>query len=509
MIDLKDLTDRFAEIIGGIDFPSRINDCLFSDKKEAVFERYIDLVCGDLSTDNLQRIYQYYCADRENLNQDFTPTSIAKLCSRITETSGEVVWDICSGSGSLTIQKWVDFPDKLFVCMELDESVIPFLLFNLSIRNIKGWVVRKDILTNNIFEQYELIPGTKYSSIKEVKEIPDFIASSIVSNPPYNVHWNPPEGLFGDTRFFGKVTPPASNANFAFVMTAIEKLSENGRVAFVLPNGCLSSENEKECREYLLDNHLIERVISLPEKMFESTSIPVCVLVLSHGNNQVMMFDASNKCDQEERKQRGQFGGAAHEGRVYTKIVNVLPEDLIETLCTSTDDIEGFSKMVDISTIKENESNLTTKRYVGIEYSPEQHRPFKDIMNDINRIAKERSAIKVTCNETLAKETGLYELAIMDEQTSEIDLDKTFEILDGHYEKKRWITLTKSKVFKVESQDKDQWSFLLRLFIPQITQHVQFLNIEENRLLAEMRDALLPELMNPDSEISKKILSES
>ena len=43
---------------------------------------------GDLTVDWLQRIFQYYEADRQEKKQDYTPKSIAKLCAELTETGG-------------------------------------------------------------------------------------------------------------------------------------------------------------------------------------------------------------------------------------------------------------------------------------------------------------------------------------------------------------------------------------------------------------------------------------
>ena len=116
---------------------------------------------------------------------------------------------------------------------------------------------------------------------------------------------------------------------------------------------------------------------------------------------------------------------------------------------------------------------------------------------DINRIARERSVIKITCNETLAKQLGLYEVAQIETAKKDDGLNKTFELLGGRYESKRYITLSKKKnEFKVENQDEEVLSSLVNFFLPMWKQHMFYLNQEENRLLAELRDAMLPELMS-------------
>ena len=53
-----------------------INNVLHNkEKREKVFEEYSLIVEGDLETDNLQKIWQYYHADRKEKCQDYTPKS--------------------------------------------------------------------------------------------------------------------------------------------------------------------------------------------------------------------------------------------------------------------------------------------------------------------------------------------------------------------------------------------------------------------------------------------------
>lgn len=477
------------------------NDDLFSAvmgaaQDESTMSAYCDLVDGDLRTDELQKIFQYHYSDRKDKCQDFTPMSIAKLCAAETETDGNVVYDLCAGSGALTIQKWVKNPNKTFICEELDERVIPLLLFNMAVRNMNGYVIHRNALTLEPFECFRLVSDERFSKITRVDAPPDVQADEIVSNPPYNINWDAPTPLLADERFLNKPIPPSSNANFAFVLTALNRMKPGGRCAFILPCGILSSNPEREVREWLVDSGMVERVISLPDKMFESTSIPTCVMVFSHGNQKVKFFDCRKMAEQERRDQNGQFGGVSHENRTYHKTVNVLPDDLVFRLCGACGDIPGFSNEISNGEIAQNDYNLVCSRYISFQERESEHRPFTDIMADINRISRERSVIKITCNETFAKQIGLYEVAQLEEGKSDADLDKTFELLGGHYESRRYLTLTKSKMFKIENQDKEIWSSLINFFLPMWKQHVFYLNQEENRLLAELRDAMLPELMS-------------
>lgn len=477
------------------------NDDLFSavmnaTSDENAMSAYLELVNKDLCTDELQKIFQYYYADRKEKMQDYTPVSIAKLCAAETETGGGVVYDLCAGSGALTIQKWAQNPNKTFICEELDERVIPLLLFNMAVRNMSGYVIHRNALTLEMSECFQLSSGNMFSTIAKIDTPPEFQADEIVSNPPYNIKWDAPTPLLADDRFLNKPIPPASNGNFAFVLTALNRMKPDGRCAFVLPCGALSSNLERDVREYLVDAGLVERVITLPGGMFESTAIGTCIMVFSCGNQAVEFYDCRKMAEQEQRDQNGQFGGASHENRTYHKTVSVLPDDLIFRLCGACEDIPGFSNEISNDEISKNDYNMTCSRYISFQKQEIEHRPFADIMADINRISRERSVIKITCNEAFARQVGLYEVAQLEDGKDDAELNKTFELLGGHYESKRYITITKSKTFKIENQDKEIWSSLINFFIPMWKQHVFYLNQEENRLLEELRDSVLPDLMS-------------
>lgn len=498
-MELRELTKKVLSLFSASnpgELPAAIKRvCISNDF--SYYSRFCDLV-GDLGTDWMQMVFQFYLADRKEKKQDFTPKSICSLLSALTECSGGVVYDLCAGSGALTIQKWANGgANKTYICEEWDEQVIPILIFNMAVRNMDGYVVNRNALTLETKGVFKITKGNRFSTVEQIAQAPTIVANEIISNPPYNIKWDAPEPLTADSRFFMKPIPPASNANYAFVLSAISCMAENCRCAFVLPAGALSGAPEQEIREYLIDARLLERVISLPDRMFESTSIGTCVLVFSKGTDTVKMFDLRKKASQEQRDQNGQFGGASHENRTYHKTVNVLSDDVIASACGGCDDVPGFSKETSHEEIRANDYILAPSRYIRLEETEQSHRAYADIISDINRIARERSVVKLTMNETLAKQFGLYEVAQAEREGNDSSLNKLFSSLGGRYEGRRYLVLSKAKnEFKVENQDKDILSSLFTIFLPMWKQHVYFLNQEENRLLAELRDAMLPDLMS-------------
>lgn len=64
-------------------------------------------------------------------------------------------------------------------------------------------------------------------------------------------------------------------------------------------------------------------------------------------------------------------------------------------------------------------------------------------------------------------------------------------------ERQDYFTASKKKnEIKFENNSKEQLSSVLVMILQNWKQHIYYLNTEENRYLAELRDALLPELMS-------------
>lgn len=169
MIELLELKDKVLEIFQ-TDI-EHLGDSLLSaviENRTELYDQFCDIVENDLSVDWLQKIFQYYHADRKEKMQDYTPKSLADFMGLLIGDS-EVVVDMCAGSGALTIQRWVRNPDQKFRLLELDKKVIPYLLFNLAVRNIDASVCRTDVLCDEKYEQWRISKGGKYGHITYFK----------------------------------------------------------------------------------------------------------------------------------------------------------------------------------------------------------------------------------------------------------------------------------------------------------------------------------------------------
>ena len=164
MLELKELTNKTLEIFKCQNVDGLGEALMASMEDEDRLQAFSDLIGGDLSKDWMQMIFQYYEADRKDKKQDYTPQCLAQFLSRLVGESAETI-DLCCGSGALIIQRWAENPGTVFCCYEIDENVIPYLLFNLVIRNITATVYQRDVLQDEGRKAWKITKGTKYGKV--------------------------------------------------------------------------------------------------------------------------------------------------------------------------------------------------------------------------------------------------------------------------------------------------------------------------------------------------------
>ena len=323
---------------------------------------------------------------------------------------------------------------------------------------------------------------------------------SLISNPPYNLRWKPPELAGFLPQYAGYEMPPDSNANMAFVLAALNWIED--RAVILLPNNVLSSgqNQEKSIRQQLICQNLLLAVISLPANMFESTNIPTCLLVFDKHKDtrKIAMMDLKEHCKEETRDQRGQFGGNSHTGRTYHKTVMIIPPEVMQEclgLIGDRQDKEGLCRWVQPEDLERNDWNLTPRRYFDLKVET-PHRAFEDIAADYNRVIAQKNAIQIRMNKTAAKRLG-YDCMNVERP----DLSASFGVVGQKAEKEKFISFGADDGITIRISTKDGVHPLILDFLNHWRQMIMYLNNEENRYLAEFRDALLPELMSGKIEV--------
>lgn len=184
---------------------------------------------------------------------------------------------------------------------------------------------------------------------KEDYPASDVKADLIVMNPPYNVKWDSKKNGTAP-RFTDYPLAPDKTADYQFIIHALSHLKQDGLMFSVLPHGVLFRGNKEEAiRKQLVQEHKIKAIISLPENMFISTSIPVTLIIWSHsGNDKGILFIDASKDPQKDAKLN--VLNPVH----YMKIPYALTHE----------DIEGYSHLASYEEIEKNDYNLNIPRYI-------------------------------------------------------------------------------------------------------------------------------------------------
>ena len=223
-------------------------------------------------------------------------------------------------------------------------------------------------------------------------------ANYILANPPFNLKDWGGDKLIEDARWkYG--LPPTGNANYAWMQHMIYHLAPNGKMGLVLANGSLSaSGREGEIRENIIKDDLVEAIIAMPDRLFYSTGISVCLWILNKNKKQrgkTLFLDCRNLGHMVDRAHRD-LADADIEKIIQTYKAFVSGADVEEL---------GFSHVGDLEEIQANSFVLTPGRYVGLEEDEDDGEPFYEKMErltgELGQLFKESADLEKLIRENL------------------------------------------------------------------------------------------------------------
>ncbi len=231
----------------------------------------------DQEQDIVGRVYEYFLSkfalkEGKGKGEFYTPKSIVKLIAEMIEPYKGIIYDPACGSGGMFVQsiKFIEnhHGNKKEVSIygqEYTNTTYKLAKMNLAIRGIAA----------NL--------GDKAADTFAQDQHKDLKADYIMANPPFNQKdWRGADELLDDPRWKGYDVPPKSNANYAWILNMVSKLSENGVAGFILANGALSGGGEEyKIRRKLIENNLVEAIVILPRSMFYTTDISVTLWILN------------------------------------------------------------------------------------------------------------------------------------------------------------------------------------------------------------------------------------
>jgi len=357
------------------------------------------------SKDLLGRVYEYFLskfasAEGKGGGEFYTPKSIVKTLVEMIEPYKGRVFDPCCGSGGMFVQseKFVEshqgrIGDISIYGQESNPTTWRLCKMNLAIRGIDC----------NIGQHHaDSFHKDLHSDLK---------ADYILANPPFNISDWGGERLRDDKRWKYGI-PPAGNANYAWIQNFIYHLSPNGIAGFVLANCSMSSNtsNEGEIRKNMIEADLVDCIVAMPEQLFYSTGIPVC-----------LWFVSRNKSNGKFRKRTGEilFIDARKKGTLIDRVHRELSDEEVKQIadtyhawrgekdCGKYEDIKGFCKSAKLDEVKEHECILTPGQYVGFEDVEEDSEPFDEKMEKITGELAEMFAESHTLEKEIRNNLGM------------------------------------------------------------------------------------------------------
>jgi type I restriction enzyme M protein len=323
---------------------------------------------------------QFADAEGKRGGQFYTPQSIVKiLVDMLAPEPEKRVYDGACGSGGMFVQseRFIEIHEhrkgKISIFgQESNPTTYKLAKMNLAIRGIDAKIELGDTLMNDKF--------------------PELKVDYVIANPPFNVSdYNINKA---ETHKWKYGVPPTGNANYAWLQLFISKLAPYGTAGVVLANGSMSSEiaTEGQIRKELIENDLVDCMVSLPSQLFYNTQIPACLWFLARNkegnnklrnrNNEILFIDARELGTMISRKQKelsekdiAKISDTYHNWRKSSETGLAGFKDY--------QNVPGFCKSATIEDVRKNNYILTPGRYIDFKEVAEDGIAFDDKMKTL------------------------------------------------------------------------------------------------------------------------------
>lgn len=314
------INERLKEVITEIcELMSKI-DKLEGDTKSILAEAFEYLIMKSASNGEISF----------KKGEFYTPKGLVKTMVKLLDIKPNMsIYNPSTGTGNFIIES-AKYCKEIYVFGE-EENISNY---NICITNL--WL-------HNIYNK----------RIKENKEEKIQLVDRAIANPPFV---QDSENYINSIYY--KI--PAKSNYIKYLEEMINSLQQDGKMAIVLPHGFLFKKANLEyfTREKLIKNNYIDAIISLPEKLFYNTKIPVIILLINkkRERNEVLFIDASKEYTKKRK----------------TNILTIENQDKIVKTYKNFEEIYNYSNIVTIEEIRKNNYDLNIKKYIQIQNKIEE-----------------------------------------------------------------------------------------------------------------------------------------
>lgn len=333
-----------------------------------------------------------------------TPESIINIIVGLVDINKNIKFaDYCSGISQVAISihekmmQNIENYDFGYYAEEINQDVCLIAKILMVVNGINNYEIsNKNVLVND-------------SNNTQVFDV-------IFSDIPQAMEWNNFES-YNDKRFMYGI-PNKLNADWAFYQNIIYHLNENGIGIATATKGALARSIDKDIRKKVIEDDLIEAVISLPSNLYLETAIETELIVFN-----------KNKCD--SRKNKILFINASEYSSKLNRNQSVITDKginkIIETYRTGTEEVH-FSKLVSVDKIKEHGYTLNSKEYLEFEELTDKIANSVKLVN-IAHVSRGVQISKADID-ILSKEPVYYLLNLKDIENGKINYDDAVKIIN-------------------------------------------------------------------------------
>lgn len=237
-----------------------------------IMEKLDPLTLTDVDSDVKGDAFEYFLkastSSKNDLGEYFTPRHIVKTMVRLVNPQiGEKVYDPFCGTGGFLIESFRYIYNNMPRNAATEKMLRENTIFGNEITNTARITKMNMILAGDghsgINMQDSLANPIDGKEILKDEKGNDYTKGFdvVLANMPYSQK----------TKHGSLYDLPSANGDSICVqhcMKAISSLSENGRMAIVVPEGFLFRKDLAKTREYLLNNSELQSIISLPQGVF-------------------------------------------------------------------------------------------------------------------------------------------------------------------------------------------------------------------------------------------------